>query len=106
MSEQRQVVANRNISQTPQLLTVREAAKLLNISKSFVYELAASRRITCYKIGRGAIRFCLEDLLDYLEQCRIGTRETTKCPTRPTGVTFQHLNASRLAEAWRRQEGG
>ncbi len=106
MSEQRQIVANKPVLQSPQLLTVRETAKLLNISKSFVYQLAASRRITSYKIGRGAIRFCLEDLLDYLEQCRIGTSETTKLPTRPTGVTFQHLNASRLAEAWRQQEGG
>lgn len=93
-------------SQTAQLLTVRDAARFLNMSKSFLYQLAASRKIACYKIGQGAIRFRLDDLLTYLEECRVEPEEQTSRGITPTGATFQHLNASRLAEAWRQKRGG
>jgi len=76
------------------------------MSKSFLYQLAASRKIACYKIGQGAIRFRLDDLLTYLEECRVEPEKQTSRGIRPTGTTFQHLNASRLAEAWRQKRGG
>jgi excisionase family DNA binding protein len=89
-----------------QLLTVHDAAKVMNASKSLVYQLVAERKITTYKIGHGAIRFRLEDLLEYLEQCRVEAGGAARLPTRSGSVTFQHLDASRLAEAWRGREGG
>ncbi|MCC6127447.1 MAG: helix-turn-helix domain-containing protein [Pirellulales bacterium] len=88
------------------LLTVQQAAKILNMSKSFLYQLAANRTIACYKIGQGAIRFRLDDLMAYLEECRVEPEKQTSRGIRPTGTTFQHLNPSRLAEAWRKKQGG
>lgn len=89
-----------------QFLTVQEAARFLNMSKSFLYQLAANRKIACYRIGQGAIRFQLDDLLAYLEQCRVEPEKQISRGIQSTGTTFQHLNASRLAEAWRRKQGG
>jgi len=64
------------------------------MSKSFLYQLAASRKIACYKIGQGAIRFRLDDLLTYLEECRVEPEKQTSRGIRPTGPTFHHLHAS------------
>lgn len=106
MNKQHQVVDRKSGAETPQLLTVCQAAAVLSVSKSFMYELAASRRIPSYKIGRGAIRFASEDLLDYLAQCRVETHGTAPHPVRPAGTGFQHLNGSRLVGAWRQQGDG
>ena len=89
-----------------EFLTVREAAQFLKTSKSFLYQLVTNRKIACYKIGQGAIRFQLDDLLAYLEQCRVEPEKQISRGIHSTGTTFQHLNASRLAEAWRRKQGG
>jgi excisionase family DNA binding protein len=89
-----------------QLLTIQEAAKFLHMSKSFLYQLAADRKVACYKIGQGAIRFRFDDLMAYLEQCRVEPEKQATRGIHPTGATFQHLNPSRLAEAWRKKQGG
>ena len=54
------------------LLTVREAAALLNVSSSLIYHLIDSRKLACHRIGarRGTIRIREEDLDEYLFACR------------------------------------
>ena len=54
------------------LLTVCEAATLLNVSSSLIYHLIDSRKLSCHRIGagRGTIRIRKEDLDEYLSACR------------------------------------
>ena len=54
------------------LLTVCEAATLLNVSSSLIYHLIDSRKLACHRIGagRGTIRIRKEDLDEYLSACR------------------------------------
>jgi excisionase family DNA binding protein len=66
------------------LLTVKDIAKRLNISRNCVYKLASSRQIACHKLGRKAIRFREEDLAAFLDACRIEKgEEASKPPPRP-----------------------
>ena len=55
------------------LLTVQDVAAILKVSKSLVYELIASGRIACHRIGngRGAIRLRRDDLERYINECRV-----------------------------------
>jgi len=89
-----------------ELLTVAEVARMLSASKSFVYDLAARRQIASYKIGQGAVRFRFEDVVEYLDRCRVEAGGVDRRPSRPAGVTFQHLDPSRLAAAWRERAPG
>ena len=52
------------------LLTVKEAAQRLGISRSKLYTMAASREIAHYKIG-GKILFGEEQLQEFLAGCRV-----------------------------------
>lgn len=56
----------------PQLMTVIEAAKYLNVSATTVRRLVADGRITHYRIGTsgGRIRFARHDLDDFLRHTR------------------------------------
>lgn len=47
------------------LLTVREAAELLNISSRTLYAHVETNRIPCLRIGR-AVRFDREALIEFL----------------------------------------
>ena len=51
--------------------TVLQVSKILGISASKVYQLAAGRRIAHYRIG-GKILFMAEDIAAYLATCRVG----------------------------------
>jgi excisionase family DNA binding protein len=55
-------------------LDVKQAAERLGLSRSIVYQLAASGKLAHYKIGPngGRIRFRPEDIAAYLEGCRVG----------------------------------
>lgn len=53
-----------------QLLTVREVAGMLCLSKSKVYDL--KEKIGHYKVG-GCVRFAEEDVLRFLDGCRVNT---------------------------------
>ena len=61
---------------TPLLYTPAEAADLLKIGKTKLYEEKAYGRIKHVKIGR-ALRFARSDLEDYIALCRKET-ETKK----------------------------
>ena len=82
------------------MLSVKEAAIRLGISLSKMYALVEQRQIAHYRLG-GKILLQEADLEVYLKQCRVeaGGEGT---PSRPAGP-FTHLDAARLAEAWRRQ---
>ena len=57
------------------LFTVKEAAKELLVSKSYLYKLVEKRQITHKKIGR-RVFFCLSDLNDFLQKCEIKRKDS------------------------------
>jgi excisionase family DNA binding protein len=84
------------------LLTVRETAEALSVSPSLVYRLASEGEIPCYRIGKSALRFREEDIEIYLSS-RLHGKTRTRRPRTASGPVFKHLDASRLAEAWKQQ---
>ncbi len=56
-----------------ELLEAEEAARLLRVSRSTVYDLAKSRKISHLRIGmgRGRLFFTRQAILDYLETCKV-----------------------------------
>lgn len=52
-------------------MTVAEAAKKIGISSSKLYQLAAARVISHYRVG-GKILFSEADVDAYLASCRVG----------------------------------
>lgn len=67
------------------LFTVREAASLLRVSKSLVYGLVESGRLSASRLGkgRGAIRITKADLISYIEDNRTeASGATTRQPRR------------------------
>jgi excisionase family DNA binding protein len=57
-------------SQTLELLTIAEVARILKISASGVRRLQQSRLIPFIKVG-GSVRFTKIDLVSYLEKHRV-----------------------------------
>jgi excisionase family DNA binding protein len=53
-----------------QLLTVKEVAKLLQLSVSSVRDLQARRQISFIKVG-GALRFEKRDIIEYIKRRKI-----------------------------------
>lgn len=60
------------------LLDAREAAKLLHVPRSTLYELVRSRGLPHVKIGRRGLRFTRADLAQWVGQNSVGAR------TKPT----------------------
>ena len=56
------------------LLTVEEAAEMLNTTPRFIRRLIAERRITFHHLGRH-VRIAEKDLADFVEAGRVGTEE-------------------------------
>lgn len=86
-------------AEEPEFLTVRQAARHLNVSPSCVYRLCTANKLTHYKFGdgQGPVRIRRSDLLDMIQDCRIekeeveaGTDEGRK-PVKQTGYVFKHL---------------
>ncbi|MFT5090238.1 MAG: excisionase family DNA binding protein [Candidatus Latescibacterota bacterium] len=57
----------------PLLLTPEEAAKMLRISKSYLYELKSRNRIPYIKVG-ASLRFRPQDLQSFVEKLAIESR--------------------------------
>lgn len=74
------------------LLTVKDVAERLKVSRSCIYQLVESGRIRHHRIGlgRGAIRFTEEDLTEYL----VGIRsQPTVSESRPSAdSSLRHLD--------------
>ena len=62
------------------LLTTREAASYLNLSKAFLErDRWAGAKVPFIKIGTRAVRYRLQDLNDYIHSCvRMSTSDTGK----------------------------
>jgi len=91
-----------------QLLTVRDAAAILKVSCSLVYQLVAAGKLPCYRIGtgRGAIRIRSDDLETYVAACRTDPADvspTIPKTSRVQGRAFTHLDGERLLAAWHRK---
>ncbi len=66
-----------------ELLTVSEVASCLKVSRSLVYHLVESGRLSACRVGRGgAIRVAKHDLLLYVDACRTKTGEPAVQPPR------------------------
>lgn len=87
-------------TRVPVLLRPKQVAEMLGISRSLVYQLVEQGKLGCYRIGlgRGAIRFRLDDVEAYLAGCRV---ETT-LPTNRHRATRGQLKHVKLAAAARR----
>ena len=86
------------------MLTVKRAAEILNVSPGLVYALCAAGRLEHerYGLGRGTIRIREDAIQDF--QSRARTTHGRPVPVRAThGApgTFTHLDAKRLAQAWK-----
>lgn len=55
---------------TEEVLTVVEAAKLLRVSKSWVYQAAAAGTLPAFRLGR-TVRFTRATLLAWLEKQKL-----------------------------------
>ena len=65
------------------MLTVRQVADRLNLSKQCVYALIDSGRLPAHRfgVGRGTIRICSNDLRQYITESRYsGAEEPRKAP--------------------------
>ena len=50
------------------LLTVRQAAERLGVSRSMVYALVANKALSCHRVGR-CIRFSEGQMQEFLASC-------------------------------------
>ncbi len=72
------------------LLTVRDTADRLNVSRNCVYQLVEAGKLPCHRIGigRGAIRISEEDIRQFLESCR---QEKHEEPRKAPRRKLKHL---------------
>lgn len=54
------------------LLSIKDLARVFNISSATAYRIVDSRKIPFYKIS-GVLRFSERDIIDYLKENRINT---------------------------------
>ena len=78
-----------------QLLTVKEAAKWLNVSPSLIYQLVEKGKLPHHRVGlgRGAIRISVSDITEFLKKSRIEQTEgsTMTQSKRPARKSLRHL---------------
>lgn len=76
------------------MLTVKNAAEILNISSALVYALCAQGSLEHerYGIGRGTIRISEQALAAFQERMRVGAPAPTP---RPTRTVLKHLTLKR-----------
>lgn len=59
-------------------MNAQEAAEYLGVSKSQIYKLTSERRIPHYKPTMGKVYFRKEELDEFIENSRVGTRTEIK----------------------------
>lgn len=60
------------------MLTLTEAARYMDLSKSYLYKLVCWGEITHYKPGGKRVYFHIEDILAWLQRNRIPSRDEIK----------------------------
>ena len=82
------------VDTNPELLTVEDVARRLNMSDSFVYGAVADGRLKHHRLGKGqgGIRISEDQLAAFLANTERGG-EQVNAPTPPTPrrTSFQHL---------------
>jgi excisionase family DNA binding protein len=78
------------------LLSVREAAERLNVSRNTVYSLCETGELQHRRIGvgRGCIRIAEEDFAEYLERKKVGRESVSPAP-KPKPIALEHLDLKR-----------
>lgn len=84
----------------PQFLTVKQAARFLNVSPSCVSRLYKTGTLSHVRFGngRGAVRIARNDLLAFVRGCRVEKREARGIRKRrekiamPVENTYEHLD--------------
>jgi excisionase family DNA binding protein len=93
------------------LLTIREAARLLNVSYNTIRNAITSGRLLAFRFGKrgGTYRIDPGALESYKAACATGTDlkpshlATTDSRTTGKGKKFECLDGARLAAAWLKQ---
>ncbi len=87
-------------------LSINQIAERLSVSEGTVRNEIRTGRLRAYRF-RGAYRVAQEDLVGYIETCRVERAPlATKAPIpakRMGGAPFKHLDGRRSLDAWRRQ---
>ena len=90
-----------HVSDEPDYMTVKQAARHINVSPERIYRLCMNRKLSHYRFGegRGAMRIRRMDLLDSVRRCRIerqekvdGARRRRKSPVEPVKFYSRHLD--------------
>ena len=68
-------------------LTMIEAAQYMHISKSYLYQLAAEKRIRHLKIGAKRL-FTVQDIDEFLDSCKVE-------PEEPVRINYLNYNYSK-----------
>jgi excisionase family DNA binding protein len=79
------------------MLTVKQVAQRLGISRQMVYALCESGELSHHRIGkgRGCIRITEQDLADYVSQKRVAAiRERKKAPAPEPPLKHLKVNSS------------
>ena len=82
-----------------EFMTVKQAARHMNVSPSCVYRLCSIGKLAHYKFGdgQGAVRIRRTDLLDMIQGCRVEKEEgeagagARRKPVKQSGYVFKHL---------------
>ena len=84
------------------MLTVKEVAEHLRVSRTCVYQLVEQGKLACHRIGigRGAIRIAPEDLAAFVDGCRREERpdRPASSSTKGQGRRFRHLRIGGLPD--------
>jgi excisionase family DNA binding protein len=77
-------------------MTVREAAKILEVCPALVYALCAAGKIRHERhgLGRGAIRISPEALEEYRKSCTVGIIQGASVPLGKKPPPLKHLSLS------------
>jgi excisionase family DNA binding protein len=75
-------------------MTIREASKQLGISSSTLYQLVATRKIGCYRIG-SKILFDPEDIAGFKASCRVSSTTASNTPPSMPRLKLKHISLSR-----------
>jgi excisionase family DNA binding protein len=78
----------------PRLLSVKDAAAALGLSKETVYRLIYEGRIAHRRTG-GRIRFIESDLVEFVEAQKVAAAQVTKTSTAPVAVEDAFGGSSR-----------
>lgn len=90
------------------LLKIREVAAALNVSYNAVLGAVKCGKLKAYRFGprKGTYRIDPADLAEYMKNSVAPVAEERKSerPKNTKVLTFTHLNADRLLDAWRAKE--